>query len=147
MNYVLPVLVATLAITLVPAAVAQSVAEPTNAEISKVFDSIYGLRPSYAKCVDKTNEAGADTMQCMDVELAFQDRRLNLAYRSLSDKLDSNLKGKLKAFERTWMEYRDGSCAAMFDGKGRPPMDELSCRLYETAKQADSLEARLFLHQ
>lgn len=145
MKRVLPVLAAIAALTMASAAVAQSRPKPTDAEIAKVLDSLYGLRPSYGQCMSKAAEAGIVKVECINEELAFQDGRLNRAYRSLMAKLAPDLKKKLVADEKLWMQYRDNYCAAVVDGLDRPRIDELSCLLNETAKQAGDLETRLFL--
>lgn len=136
-------LVATMAMSMVPLAMAQSPAKPSDAEIAKVLDSIYGIQPSFSACVQASSDRGVANIDCEQQELVFQDKRLNRAYVSLMTKLDVAQKAKLKDAEKAWMRYRDTYCSADFDGNGRPPLDEASCRMYETAKQADFLESRL----
>lgn len=144
MKRVFPVLVAMAAAVLASVVVA-SPTRPTSAEINKALDSLYGIRPSFSQCMDKGAEVGIVSIECMDEELAFQDGRLNRAYRSLMAKLAPELKKKLVADEKLWMQYRDTYCAAVVDGLDRPRIDQLSCLLNETAKQAADLETRLFL--
>jgi uncharacterized protein YecT (DUF1311 family) len=145
MKRVFPALVAILAVVLAPVVVAASPGKPTSAEINKVLDSLYGIRPSFGQCMDNGAGVGIVSIECIDKELAFQDDRLNRAYRSLMAKLAPELKKKLVADEKLWMQYRDTYCAAVVDGLDRPRIDELSCLLNETAKQAGDLETRLFL--
>lgn len=131
------------AFALVPMARAQEPAKPTPEEVSKVIGSLYGYRASYLNC--SNSDGGTGSIQCITDELAYQDARLNRAYRALNAKLSPDLKDKLKTAEKIWMQYRDTSCAGVVDGLDRPPVDELGCKLQETAKQATDLEARLFL--
>jgi uncharacterized protein YecT (DUF1311 family) len=110
-----------------------------------VISHLYGLRPSYAQCLDKASSATATMRTCMTDELAYQDKRLNEAYRALMAKLSAALQSKLKAEENVWIQYRNNRCATVLDGLERPELDALSCKVDETGKQASDLEARLFV--
>ena len=114
-------------------------------EEQAVISHLYGLRPSYGKCLDKASSATASMRACAMDELDYQDKRLNKAYHALMAKLSPGLKAKLKAEENVWIQYRDNRCAAVIDGLERPELDALSCKVDETGKQASDLEARLFV--
>ena len=110
-----------------------------------VISRLYGLRPTYAQCLDKAAGDTAPMRACIAAEMDYQDKRLNKAYRALMAKLNPTLQAKLKAEENVWIQYRDNRCAAVVDGLERPELDGLSCKVDETGKQATDLEARLFL--
>lgn len=132
------------AVLLASAANAQPTgAKPSGVEIAKVLGSLHGIRPAFEKCVASFSDRGSADAGCQREELAFQDKRLNKAYASLMGKLDPSQQAKLKDGERTWLHYRETFCAAEFDDNGRAPLDQASCEMYETAKQADFLESRL----
>lgn len=118
-------------------------AKPSGAEIAKVLGSLYGIRPAFDKCIKALEKQGLVNASCENEELVFQDQRLNKDYTALMGKLDTAQKAKLRDVERIWLHYRDTYCVADFDSNGRPPLDEASCKMYETAKQADFLENRL----
>jgi uncharacterized protein YecT (DUF1311 family) len=105
----------------------------------------YGLRPSLGQCLDQAQSATAPMRTCLADELDYQDKRLNKAYHALMAKLNPALQAKLKAEEKTWIQYRDNRCAPVVDGIERPELDGLSCKVDETGKQASDLEARLFV--
>lgn len=134
---------AIVATTLVPAANAQTTGKLSDAEITKVLHNIYGIRPVFDRCVEQLGDGGSQSQECVRKELAYQDARLNRAYKSLMGKLTPDMQPKLKVAEKVWIQYRDTNCSAEFDGLGRPELDQLSCEMYETAKQAGFLENRL----
>lgn len=110
-----------------------------------VISRLYGLRPSFDRCLDQAQSATAPIRICLADELDYQDKRLNKAYHALMAKLNSALQAKLKAEEKIWIQYRDNRCSAVVDGIERPELDGLSCKVDETGKQASDLEARLFV--
>ena len=114
-------------------------------EVQSVLSHLYGLRPSYDRCLAKAAAATEATRACVEEELAYQDKRLNKAYRSLMTKLSPPLQAKLTAEEAVWIQYRDNRCASVVDGIDRSELESLGCRVEETGKQASDLEARLFV--
>ncbi|WP_266170542.1 lysozyme inhibitor LprI family protein [Dyella subtropica] len=109
-----------------------------------VVSRLYGLRPSYGQCLLKAGDATAPNKGCMEVELDYQDKRLNKAYQAMMAKLSPALRVKLKAEEAVWIQYRDNRCASVVDDIERPELEPLSCKVDETGKQATDMEARLF---
>lgn len=121
-------------------------AATTNAQGEQgVISHLYGLRPSYAQCLEKASSATAPMRACIADELDYQDKRLNKAYHTLMAKLSPILQAKLKAEENVWIQYRDNRCATIVDGLEVPELDALSCKVDETGKQASDLEARSFV--
>jgi len=110
-----------------------------------VIARLYGLRPSFGQCIDRSQSITASMRTCIADELDYQDKRLNKAYHALMAKLSPSHQAKLKAEEKTWIQYRDNRCATVVDGIERPELDALSCKVNETGRQASDLEARLFV--
>lgn len=135
------VLGAVLAILLPGLSEARSQSQDDQAVIAR----LYGLRPSFGQCIDRAESITASMRTCIADELDYQDKRLNKAYRALMAKLSPPLQAKLKAEEKTWIQYRDNRCATVVDGIERPELDALSCKVNETGRQASDLEARLFV--
>lgn len=102
-----------------------------------------GIRPSYQICLDKTGGVTPSMRDCIGAEYEYQDKRLNQAYRSLMDGLDSTGRTSLRAEERKWIAQRDRSCKppTADDGQAQELMYR-DCLLTKTAKRATALEAR-----
>ena len=102
-----------------------------------------GIRPSYQICLDKTGGVTPSMRDCIGAEYEYQDKRLNQAYKSLMDGLDSTGRSSLRAEERKWMAQRDRSCKppTADDGQAQELMYR-DCLLTKTAKRATALEAR-----
>jgi uncharacterized protein YecT (DUF1311 family) len=111
---------------------------------SSSTEDINKLRPAYTDCLNKAAAVTAPTRECMNTELAYQNRRLNKAYKDLMDKLDASNKSKLLDDERTWIKYRDSICADVIYGIEQPELAGLGCSVEETAERATDLEIWLF---
>jgi len=103
-----------------------------------------GIRPSYQTCLDKTGGVTPSMQDCISAEHEYQDKRLNLAYKTLIDGLDSNGRSSLRAEERKWIAQRDRSCKrpTADDGQAQELMYR-DCLLTRTAKRATALESRV----
>lgn len=102
-----------------------------------------GTRASYAACLTEAAGVTPDMKQCMGTEYAYQDKRLNKAYKALMATLDKDQQVKLRNDERTWIAYRDSHCALDPDGGQAAELDAYDCSVEETARQAAALEDRL----
>lgn len=102
-----------------------------------------GTRTSYQACLTQAAGVTPDMKQCMGTEYAYQDKRLNKAYRALMATLNKGQQAKLRNHERTWITYRDSHCALDPSGGQAAELDAYDCSVEETAKQAIALEDRL----
>lgn len=100
-------------------------------------------RVSYAACLTSAAGVTSDMKQCMGTEYAYQDKRLNKAYKTLMVTLDKDKQTKLRNSERTWITYRNSHCALDPNGGQAAELDAYDCSVQETAKQASALEDRL----
>ena len=76
-------------------------------------------------------------------ELAFQDKRLNVAYQKLRISLPKDGRLALRSEGRAWIDRRDKRCAPDLDGGTAALLDANQCRLDETAARAAALEKRM----
>jgi uncharacterized protein YecT (DUF1311 family) len=101
------------------------------------------IRPTYQQCIDATGGVTPDIKACMSTEYAFQDKRLNMAYKRLMASLKDAAKASLRAEERQWIKEKEARCDA---GSEPGQADELAaydCSVTRTATRATELEARL----
>ena len=101
-----------------------------------------GLRASYSKCIGAADGATPSMQSCMEVEHAYQNRRLNAAYKKLMALLDKDKQAKLRADEKIWLAYRKSHCARDPDAGQADALSSFDCSILETAKQAATLENR-----
>ena len=80
---------------------------------------------------------------CIGAELAFQDKRLNVAYQKLRISLPKDGRLALRSEGRAWIDRRDKRCAPDLDGGTAALLDANQCRLDETAARAAALEKRM----
>lgn len=106
-----------------------------------------GLRASYGKCIDAANDVTPVMQSCMNVEHAYQDKRLNAAYKKLMVLLDKNKQAELRANERIWLAYRKSHCSPDPDLGQAEALSSFDCSILETAKQAATLENRLSIER
>jgi uncharacterized protein YecT (DUF1311 family) len=80
-----------------------------------------GYSQKYAACIQSagSNAQGADA--CMSNELAYQNDRLNKAYKELLDNVKSDAKQALIDAERSWVQSRskDAAFEASLYGSGQ----------------------------
>lgn len=101
------------------------------------------LRPSYQSCISASQGVTVTLNDCIGAELAFQDKRLNVAYRQLRISLPKNARLALRGEEQAWIDRRDKRCAPDPDGGTAALLDANQCRLDETAARATALERRM----
>jgi len=101
--------------------------------------------PAYELCLDKPDNSNTYGMlKCGDAEMAFQDARLNKAYKADMADMAQNPAGKaalLKA-QRAWIVFRDADCATIraVSGGTIASIYVQSCYLEHTARRAQALE-------
>jgi uncharacterized protein YecT (DUF1311 family) len=115
---------------------AQNATELVNAGVKDT-------RASYAVCLKAAAGVTPDMKQCMGTEYAYQDKRLNVAYRALMVTLGKDQRAKLRSEERAWIAYRDSHCALDPNGGQAAELDAYDCSVQETSRQASALEDRL----
>jgi uncharacterized protein YecT (DUF1311 family) len=101
------------------------------------------LRPSFQTCVEASRGVTLALNNCIGVEHAFQDKRLNATYQRLRKSLPKAERVKLRDEERAWIARRDKDCAPEADGGTASLLDANQCQLDETAARAAVLEARM----
>lgn len=101
------------------------------------------LRPQYQRCLDASGGAAAAMQDCIDEEHAYQDRRLNEAYRRLIARMLASEAASLRERQRAWIRQRDRDCdPGATPGQGQL-FDADSCRTRRTAERAAQLQAQL----
>jgi uncharacterized protein YecT (DUF1311 family) len=120
---------------------AQETKPPAN--IGAVLSYVYHYRPSYDECTSKAGTSMYGMVACTKTELAYQDVRLNKAYKTLMTKLPTKEQAKLKSDENVWIQYRDTHCPNGPNDQNSPVGEYESCMLTTTAEQATFLEATL----
>lgn len=103
----------------------------------------HDTRASYTACLTAAAGVTSEMKRCMGSEYAYQDKRLNKAYRLLMAALGKSQRIKLRSDERAWIVYRDSHCALDPNGGQGAELDAYDCSVQETAKQASALEDRL----
>lgn len=101
------------------------------------------LRPSFHICVEASQGVTLAVNNCIGVEHAFQDKRLNAAYQQLRKSLPKAERVRLRDEERAWIAHRDKACAPQPDSGTASLVDANQCQLDETAARAAALEARM----
>ncbi|MBB5885792.1 MULTISPECIES: lysozyme inhibitor LprI family protein [unclassified Xanthomonas] len=99
------------------------------------------LRPSYDTCITAAGGATPAMLECISDEHAYQDQRLNTAYKAAMAKLGEAEQHALRERQRKWIAERDEKCVADPDGGQAERVDAAECRLEMTAHRADELEA------
>jgi uncharacterized protein YecT (DUF1311 family) len=101
-----------------------------------------GLRSSYEKCVDASGGVTVAMLDCDGPEYDYQNKRLDKAYKSFMEKLNTSDQAKLREEEKKWIAYRAYYCAPDPDSGTAADVGSSACFVAETAKQATALEAR-----
>lgn len=113
---------------------------PLACDATAAINKFDGVRPSYTQCM-QTSLAVSAWRDCTATESAYQNKRLNAAYKALITKLDSGHQAKLRSDERVWIQYRDALCVANPYGLEQPEPANLGCVLQEDARRASYLES------
>lgn len=110
--------------------------------LSYISPLYYGIRPAYDACVKQGQGTIPAQQDCADAELAYQDARLNRAYKALLAKLEDLDKRAAIEAQRAWLTFRDKDCAARAGrfGSDAGPATESACRMESTALRAQQLE-------
>ncbi|WP_419320082.1 lysozyme inhibitor LprI family protein [Caulobacter sp. ErkDOM-E] len=101
--------------------------------------------PAYELCLDKPDNGNTYGMlKCGDAEMAFQDARLNKAYKAdMADLAEGPVaKAALLKSQRAWIAFRDADCATVraLSGGTIAPIYVQNCYLEHTARRAQALE-------
>ncbi|MDF4002797.1 lysozyme inhibitor LprI family protein [Luteibacter sp. PPL552] len=117
---------------------------PGVERLSYVSDAYYGVRPAYKTCVDGTKGRVADQGDCADDEFAYQDARLNKAYKALMAQLatDKQAATDAQSAQRAWLSFMQKDCTARAQrfGSDAAPATESICRMETTAQRTQQLE-------
>ena len=101
-------------------------------------DESAGLSSNYSKCLAKAGAVDPAVAECMSVEYAQQDRRLNANYKALMAKLSSERKKQLQEAQRLWLKYVEANCNFYYapDGGTAARMMANECSVKARAQRA-----------
>jgi|GEM_PF-609077 len=103
-----------------------------------------GFRPSYYACIDQSDGSMPSYQRCADLELVYQDRRLNRIYGKLIKSLPPDGRVVLHREELAWITGKEAKCG-MPDNPGQgQALDSTACAVTETARRARALEWRRY---
>lgn len=139
-----------------PAQVDESPVAPTPARVqagsgSGAYGAAIGIRPDYSACMShqppSVSTAG-HRQECADEEFAFQDERLNVAYRELMTSLETRGANRsaeaaaLRGKQRAWLAQLETECARQAEAAGSTmgPAALSTCFMEQTASRARELE-------
>ena len=100
------------------------------------------LTQHFKPCLDLSGKVTSSTMDCLGMEVKFQNARLDRAYQSLLSTLNVNRKKELQAVQRLWVKYRDAHCQFYGDLKKGDVVRiaHFNCVLEQTSLRAKELE-------
>jgi len=101
------------------------------------------LRSAFLECTDRSGRDLAAVRACSEAELAYQDERLNESYRRLMRSLGDESKDLSRKEQRRWISARDSFCSSSASGREAARHVVATCHMYQTARRADILDARL----
>lgn len=101
--------------------------------------------PAYELCWDTPENSNTyGILRCGEAEMAFQDARLNKAYKAdMADLAEApDAKAALLKAQRAWIAFRDADCATVraLIGGTVAPIYMQNCYLEHTARRAQVLE-------
>lgn len=102
-----------------------------------------GLRLSYQECINASGGVNPAMRDCMSVEFAFQDERLNAVYKKLMGTFVAEEKQLLRNEERSWIRHKDAACSAGDEPGQTDEVTAYDCVVIETARRAQELEHRI----
>ncbi len=100
------------------------------------------LRGSYFQCLDSAAGITPKIQDCIDEELAFQDKRLSDIHQRMINSADKQGQFALKTAQEEWLIDRDQSCSSDGQGGQGASLETNGCVLERTAKRATELEAQ-----
>lgn len=100
------------------------------------------LRDSYFQCLDSAAGVTPQIQDCIDDELAFQDKRLSDIHEQMINSADKQTQAALRTAEEEWLIDRDKSCSSDGQGGQGARLETNGCVLEMTAKRATELEAQ-----
>lgn len=100
------------------------------------------LRDSYFQCLNSAAGVTPQIQDCIDEELAFQDKRLSDTHQRMINSVDKQRHAALNKAQEEWLIDRDQSCSSDGQGGQGARFETNGCMLERTAKRATELEAR-----
>ena len=99
---------------------------------------------AYKVCMDKAVST-QDMVECTEIEYRVQDKRLNVAYKSLISKQTAARVKQLTELQKLWIRYRDANCAFYYDPEGgsMARIRANDCMLTMTQDRATEFESML----
>ncbi|WP_226470235.1 lysozyme inhibitor LprI family protein [Luteimonas panaciterrae] len=121
---------------------------PGVERLSYISPRYYGIRESYDACFTQAQGAVPAQGECADEEFAYQDARLNKAYRALLSTLETSkdeakpAAAPVQEAQRAWLAFYQKDCAvrAARFGSTAAPSTESICRMESVARRAQELE-------
>lgn len=104
-----------------------------------------GISTTFYACVDQSNGTVAQAA-CLSAEKAFQDARLNKAYKALTGHLRDQKKSALLAAQRAWLDFRTKSGDVESHLYGDEPVAGLTIEqndIFRLCDRANTLESYL----
>jgi uncharacterized protein YecT (DUF1311 family) len=90
-------------------------------------------------CEDR--KSTADIVECLAIQTAVWERRLNAAYQKLIDDLPARRRDRLRSAQRLWLQFRDANCAYFASHAGTiARVHAGQCALRVTSARAIELE-------
>lgn len=90
-------------------------------------------------CEDR--KSTADIVECLAIQTAVWERRLNAAYQKLMEDLPARRRDRLRGAQRLWLQFRDANCAYFASRAGTiARVDAGQCVLRLTSARAIELE-------
>lgn len=110
--------------------------------LSYISPRYFSIRLSYDACMKQSQGSAPKQQDCAETEFAYQDGRLNGAYKALLADLDDQDRHAAVEAQRAWLTFRDRDCAARAGrfGSDAGPATESFCRMESTAYRAQQLE-------
>jgi uncharacterized protein YecT (DUF1311 family) len=101
------------------------------------------VRPSLGHCLENSGAVDPVVYQCFGEEIAYQDKRLNTAYKALMAVLGENDKQALRTEERKWLKEFNVLCDWGLNDGSRGRMASDQCDVINRGLRATELESRL----
>lgn len=117
---------------------------PGIERLSYISSRYFDIRPAYDACVKQSQGAMPKQQDCAETELAYQDGRLNRAYKNPLAGVDGPDRHAAVEAQRAWHAFRDKDCAARAGrfGSDAGPATESACRMESTAYLAQQTRVR-----